>query len=471
MGGVLFALEEGTSFWNPQVLLQALLCSSMSALTLNFFLGGFDSLGFGTLGALGVLTFGSYFQSNATSYRIFELPFFVIIGIVGGLLGAAFNALNIPLTRWRMRYVGAGGARRFLEVIAVTALISIAFILPPAIMRKCVVTDVKPDQHGALNLICDPDDSQDGIGASLGLFMTPSEDAIKVLFHDPVAFHPGYLILFIFVYFFMACWTYGLGVPSGLFVPSLLIGASFGRLVGEGLRSCGAHFSLPGVYALVGAAATLGGMARITISLAVILVEATGNTQYSLPIIFAVLTSKMIGDRFNRGIYDIHIHLKKMPLLEHPTEVAVCNELVSSIMIGHVQTVLPIERSSRLFQLQETSHAAFPVVDSSNSFKGMLSRDALNAALKAEDENQVNQANQSRIETRNDRSDHEQLIDLKSFINSGAFVISERATVRRAFDLFRTMGLRHLPVVDTTGAFCGIVTRKDLAEYCTHCVE
>ena len=33
------------------------------------------------------------------------------------------------------------------------------------------------------------------------------------------------------VYFFVACWTYGAGVPSGLFVPCLTIGSLFGRFV------------------------------------------------------------------------------------------------------------------------------------------------------------------------------------------------------------------------------------------------
>lgn len=44
------------------------------------------------------------------------------------------------------------------------------------------------------------------------------------------------LALFFLLYFLMACWTYGLSVPSGLFVPSLLCGAAFGRLVANILR-------------------------------------------------------------------------------------------------------------------------------------------------------------------------------------------------------------------------------------------
>ena len=44
------------------------------------------------------------------------------------------------------------------------------------------------------------------------------------------------LLAFCAVYFYLTCWTYGIIVSSGLFIPSLLIGASWGRLLGIGLN-------------------------------------------------------------------------------------------------------------------------------------------------------------------------------------------------------------------------------------------
>ena len=41
---------------------------------------------------------------------------------------------------------------------------------------------------------------------------------------------PTLLIIFL-TYFFVACWTYGAGIPSGLFIPCLMIGATYGRFV------------------------------------------------------------------------------------------------------------------------------------------------------------------------------------------------------------------------------------------------
>jgi len=53
----------------------------------------------------------------------------------------------------------------------------------------------------------------------------------------PIAgsYNPMTLGMFTLMYFFLACWTYGLTVSAGVFIPSLLIGAAWGRLFGISL--------------------------------------------------------------------------------------------------------------------------------------------------------------------------------------------------------------------------------------------
>merc|ERR1719399_352012 len=112
-----------------------------------------------------------------------------------------------------------------------------------------------------------------------------------------------------------------------------------GRLCGQLLQATTNEVSDPGTYALIGAAAVLAGMARITISLAVILMEATGNTQWSLPVLFTVAASKWAGDFFNRGLYDIHILIKNVPLLEAFAEHDMKKMRVSDVMVREVKTI------------------------------------------------------------------------------------------------------------------------------------
>merc|ERR1712137_1172201 len=52
-------------------------------------------------------------------------------------------------------------------------------------------------------------------------------------------------------------------------------------------------------------------------------------------------------------------------------------------------------------------------------------------------------------------------LDLEPYVNTSAFAVPERFTLRRAYTLFRSMGLRHLPVVDSESNVIGIVTRSD----------
>ena len=67
---------------------------------------------------------------------------------------------------------------------------------------------------------------------------------VNLLYHQscccvilPGSYRPQTVALFGLFYFLLACWTYGLSVPSGLFIPSLLTGAAWGRLFGIALYS------------------------------------------------------------------------------------------------------------------------------------------------------------------------------------------------------------------------------------------
>jgi len=104
--------------------------------------------------------------------------------------------------------------------------------------------------------------------------------------------------------------TFGTGVPCGLFVPSLFTGACIGRVFGMAVRYFHITFNFaaqevnPGVYAMIGAAAVLGGVCRVTISLVVIMFELTNGLTMVVPFMLAVLAAKMVGEQFTGGIYD-----------------------------------------------------------------------------------------------------------------------------------------------------------------------
>eukprot|EP00913_Durusdinium_trenchii_P022965 g21563.t1 len=121
--------------------------------------------------------------------------------------------------------------------------------------------------------------------------------------------------------------TFGVPCPAGLFVPSLFTGAAIGRFVGVIVQAANHERQIfprtvePGVYAMVGAAAVLGGVCRVTISLVAIMLELTGGMTYIVPFMIAVLIAKLVGDTLNEGIYDLYIVLKGYPFLQEELDV------------------------------------------------------------------------------------------------------------------------------------------------------
>lgn len=236
------------------------------------------------------------------------------MGSFAGLIGALFNHINIKLTKFRNIYVKTKLAT-ILECLIVASMSAvIGFLLSFYLNQDCQPIGRDLVSKFPVQLFCD--DGQ--YNAMSGLFFQTPEASVRSLFHDPPgSFNPVTLTLFCVTYYILAVWTYGLAIPSGLFIPSLLIGAAWGRLVGIGIAQLFPNLHIdPGKYALIGAASTLGSIMRMTLSLTVIITEATGDISLGLPIMFSIMAAKLVGDLFNEGIFDMHIFLSGIPLLD-----------------------------------------------------------------------------------------------------------------------------------------------------------
>ena len=87
VGGILFSLEA-SSFWSVSLIRKVFICSCLSTFSLNFcksvYNGSPDSMD-----NPGLLVFGQ--DSHTKPFHFWELPFWIVIGIIGGLSGALFN--------------------------------------------------------------------------------------------------------------------------------------------------------------------------------------------------------------------------------------------------------------------------------------------------------------------------------------------------------------------------------------------
>lgn len=99
VGGVLFSLEEGASFWNQGLTLRTFFASVVSTFTLNMILSAYHGVP-GNLNYPGLLNLG---QFEPFTYQFYELPIFVLMGMLGGVLGAIWNHINYKLAVFRIR--------------------------------------------------------------------------------------------------------------------------------------------------------------------------------------------------------------------------------------------------------------------------------------------------------------------------------------------------------------------------------
>uniref|UniRef100_A0A8D2M0B3 Chloride channel protein n=1 Tax=Zonotrichia albicollis TaxID=44394 RepID=A0A8D2M0B3_ZONAL len=460
--------------------------SMISTFTLNSVLSVYHGNAW-DLSSPGLINFGRFDSEVGTGIPHGEgfscLPF------AGGILGALFNALNYWLTMFRIRYIH----RPCLQVVeamlvaAVTATVGFVMIY---CSRDC-----QPIQGSSvaypLQLFC-----ADGEYNSMAtaFFNTPEKSVVN-LFHDPPgSYNPMTLGMFTLMYFFLACWTYGLTVSAGVFIPSLLIGAAWGRLFGISLSylTKGSIWADPGKYALMGAAAQLGGIVRMTLSLTVIMMEATGNVTYGFPIMLVLMTAKIVGDYFVEGLYDMHIQLQSVPFLHWEAPVTSHSLTAREVMSTPVTCLRRIERVGTVVDiLSDTSsnHNGFPVVESNPDttqvagLRGLILRSQLIVLLKHKVF--VERANLSLVQRRLKLKDfrdayprfppiqsihvsqdeRECMIDLSEFMNPSPYTVPQVTSWQGVFKLFRALGLRHLVVVDNRNEVVGMVTRKDLARY------
>lgn len=256
--------------------------------------------------------------------------------------------------------------------------------------------------------------------------------------------------------------------PTGLFVPLIVTGASYGRLVG---MLFGSNSNLNhGLFAVLGCASLLGGSMRTTVSLCVIILELTNNLLLLPLIMLSLLISKTVGDAFNENVYDMLMKLKGLPYLEAHAEPYMRQLTVGDIVRGPLDIFNGVEKIGNIVHVLKTrSHNAFPVVDEvsisgSPVLYGLILRSHLITLLKkkALEPTASNVVDKFSVDDfikqgfgQGDRiedivfsnEEMNMFIDLHPFSNASPYTVVETMSLAKAFILFREVGLRHLLVI------------------------
>lgn len=311
------------------------------------------------------------------------------------------------------------------------------------------------------------------------LLLTTNDDAVRNIIstNTPYEYQTSSLLIFSALYCILGLFTFGIAVPSGLFLPIILMGSGYGRLLGLAI---GSYSNIDqGLFAVLGAASLMAGSMRMTVSLCIIFLELTNNLLL-LPITMTVLIiAKTMGDSFNPSIYEIILHLKGLPFLDAHPEPWMRNLTVGEFADAKppVVTLHGVEKVARIVDvLRNTTHNGFPVVvddgvvpplgiaTKATEVHGIILRAHLLQALKKkwflrekrrteewevrEKFNWVDLAKrEGNIEVAMTSDEMDMYIDLHPLTNTTPYTVLESMSVAKAMVLFRQVGLRHLLIV------------------------
>uniref|UniRef100_G3PS72 Chloride channel protein n=1 Tax=Gasterosteus aculeatus aculeatus TaxID=481459 RepID=G3PS72_GASAC len=437
IGGVLFSLEE-VSYYFP---LKTLWRSFFAALVAAFTLRAINPFGNSRL----VLFYVEYH----TPWYMAELVPFILLGVFGGLWGTLFIRANIA---WcRRRKTTLLGKYPVLEVIAVTGITAVLAFPNPYTRRSTseLISELFND-CGALesSQLCDyvnnpnmsrPVDDIPDRPAGPGVYNALWQLALALVFK---------IVITIF--------TFGMKIPSGLFIPSMAVGAIAGRIVGIAVEQMayhhhdwlifknwcrpGADCVTPGLYAMVGAAACLGEPRLMSFYPPIVMdfgkgLNGTSREESTPP----TLATDERGPRGKAPLWAF--------LTQDPTRVEELEALI-----------------------KDTDYKGFRVVISRESerFMGFVQGRDLPLAIRKSPFKQDGVVSSSVVYFTEDAPllppTNPQPLKLRRILNLSPFTVTDHTPMETVVDIFRKLGLRQC-LVTRSGRLLGIITKKDVLRH------
>ena len=384
-----------------------------------------------------------YETNYGTSYSPVHYLVFIILGIAGGLWGGIFCKCNFMWSKSFRQFniIKNYPVFEVFLVVLVTGLLQ----YPNPMTRE-------PGDKIIRNLLQDcRSNSETWICQNEAKGSPPK--------------YIGWLVYGTLVKLVLTIITFGCKVPSGIIIPALDAGAFFGRLIGQWIADIS-----PGIFAMVGAAAFLAGVSRMTISLCVIMFELTGELEYIVPHMIAILVAKWVADALEReGVYDLAQTVLGHPFLDldHATGLVKKEKTLVEELIPPKQTMDDITVNvpkdnmvsrkileEKLEKLKERGLLdAGLVLVQDGMVHGYLAEGELDFGL-----TELGEVWDSSSKIRLLGQGEEGEFDLTAFVDRTPLSLCAKAPMEYAVEMFGKLGLRHMCVVEEgTGKLVGVI--------------
>ena len=321
IGGLLFSMEEASSYFDHSLFLKTLSATAVATFCL--------AVHHGNLSQYSIISLGTFETPNENIFlnRVAELPLYILVAIVGGGLGGLFCKGWGMVQSYRKRQFQSMRRRntwKLTEVALLSILTStLTYHLPlwPVFCRLVSIDDdlVSDDATNTYRYHAHQFDCPPGhINELADIFFGSREDAIGAILTAPEQFSIWTLFTVSAMFYPLMLLSSGVAIPSGIFMPTFLIGSSLGGVAGLLFQRWISAELSPSTFALLGAAALLAGIQRSTVSLCVILVEGTGQVKILIPVVITVVVAQYVAELvYKNGLYETSIKINRYPFLEH----------------------------------------------------------------------------------------------------------------------------------------------------------
>ncbi|PNY29337.1 H(+)/Cl(-) exchange transporter 3 [Tolypocladium capitatum] len=463
LGGVLFGLEEVAYFFPAKTLFRSFFCCIIAALSLKF------------LNPYGTHKIVMFQVRYLVDWEYFELLGFIFVGVLGGALGALFIKAS---KFWghsfrRISFIKASPILEVFLVAVTTGLMSYWNALTKLPVAKLL-----------LNLASPCDNSTDGNRDELGLCPESVNDIPPIILTLFVAF---------LIKGFLTIITFGIKVPAGIYIPSMVVGGLMGRIIGhlmQWLVLAVPHWAIfgncataangtciqPGVYGLIAAGATMCGVTRLSVTLAVILFELTGSLDYVLPFSLSVLVAKWTADAMEpNSIYDLLTNMNSYPFLDNKRKPVFTGDLADIVPRVRRERVIditnsPLVSAASLRAKLEILHRAgeldggLPIVRE-DVLVGLIPAPDLEYALDQLEDEQLSLCLMDRVPSIDeDEDDESDPTDFTRYIDPAPVALDIRSPMDLVYECFVKLGLRYICALKD-GRYAGMTHKKTFVKY------
>jgi len=298
-------MEEGSSFWSTVLTWRCFLSACVTVISMFAILTKIldaDEEGF-HINSMAIFNgVSGEKKSNLAiddsahpDFDLWEYFLFAFVGAGGGVVGGLFCSANRKLAMLRAK-LSLSTAKKGLEVLIISAVCATTIWILPSlpILSKCGdITGKRLGPSYFRQFNCEEGEYNE----LATLLLNPlGAKGITLLFteDDPEAFSISTCIVAGLCHLIILCVAFGMSVSAGIFIPLLFIGSAWGRAFS---LICNlfldADWQLdPRTYAIIGSAATLGGVVRVLISLTAIVCHTTSLSFFMTPIMLATLVAQ-----------------------------------------------------------------------------------------------------------------------------------------------------------------------------------